>query len=357
MSDIITIKIVPYTFKDKDGKDQQRVLATSDDLPGLDLDAPNPDAVVDSLSLIDAIAVFKVIGEHGKIKSTVLKERDKRIEATEISPDMPIAIDELTISALADYLVRDKYYREHVDEKLEELYKKAKHFIGSGIQDIRTGTPFDLGYVKTNPWLSLLYALCIKKRLISMLQTGCEDKAKIVLTDKNIKLLGVHPAFAKIKKDDFLECLSGLGWPLPRFWFGPDDVASSVESPQEAVGQEVKINIPHGTNWNNISIILANDEHIEIHCGGKVYNKAFNDIGFSDKRKKDEPNSLWILLKLFAENRGEIRPQGDIAKKISTLRKKLQAVFHDLTDDPICYDKTRKTYKTVFSISSRIPIE
>jgi len=85
-----------------------------------------------------------------------------------------------------------------------------------------------------------------------------------------------------------------------------------VAEMQEADGAKVQertantINASHlavtTTTWGEIHITFVNDFFIEIHCRGDVENKSFNEIGFSDGRKKDEPNSLWCYLKCLPKD-------------------------------------------------------
>ncbi len=109
--------------------------------------------------------------------------------------------------------------------------------------------------------------------------------------------------------------------------------------------------------WGEIHIVFVNVEAIEIHCNGIVQNKTFDELGFSDNRKNDVPNSQWELLKHFAKERGEIRSDNDITKRVSALRKGLKSLFPSIHSDPIPFDKKIRAYKTVFNISSRIPRE
>jgi len=111
------------------------------------------------------------------------------------------------------------------------------------------------------------------------------------------------------------------------------------------------------TAWGQLSVVFVNDLTVEIHGNGTRSNHMFNALGFSDNRRNDEPNSLWTLLKLFAESRGELSPQKDITKKISGLRQALKTAFPSLQDDPIRHDKARHTYCTAFQVSSRISLE
>lgn len=118
-------------------------------------------------------------------------------------------------------------------------------------------------------------------------------------------------------------------------------------------------NYPASTanEWSQIHVKFVGMHAIEIHHSGKSEYKTFDEIGFSDRRRKDEPNSQWTLLRLIAENRGEITPHGDITKQISNLRKSLKCVFPHLNGDPIKHEPTRRAYIVTFSISSNIPRE
>ncbi|WP_043600923.1 hypothetical protein [Solidesulfovibrio magneticus] len=109
--------------------------------------------------------------------------------------------------------------------------------------------------------------------------------------------------------------------------------------------------------WEEISIIFVNDLAIEIHCGGKITNKTFDEIGFSDGRRKDEPNMSWLLLKQFANKRGELLPVKDISKNVSVLRKAIKSIFPHLPGDPIEYNQGRRAYIAAFAASSRIAPE
>lgn len=109
------------------------------------------------------------------------------------------------------------------------------------------------------------------------------------------------------------------------------------------------------TEWKQVHVKFVGPYAIEIHCSGNAENKTFDEIGFSDKRRRDEPNSQWSLLRIIAENRGEINPNDDISKKISDLRKSLRSVFPHLKGNPIRHESERRAYITTFTISSSIP--
>ena len=99
---------------------------------------------------------------------------------------------------------------------------------------------------------------------------------------------------------------------------------------------------------------IYNKSHGRVWRCSVTANKTFDEIGFSDKRRKEKPNMSWFLLKQFAEERGELSPDDDISKNVSNLRKTIKSIFPHIPGDPIKHNQERRAYITSFATSSRI---
>lgn len=158
-----------------------------------------------------------------------------------------------------------------------------------------------------------------------------------------------------LKTDDAMRCFEILP---------AEDGAAAVADVQEADEAKVQEKIANiinasslaasVTKWGEIHIAFVNDFSIEIHFRGEITNKTFDEIGFSDKRRKEKPNMSWFLLKQFAEERGELSPDDDISKNVSNLRKTIKSIFPHIPGDPIKHNQERRAYITSFATSSRI---
>lgn len=107
----------------------------------------------------------------------------------------------------------------------------------------------------------------------------------------------------------------------------------------ESVQSEILIKTPTGTTWEDLSLVIRNNdltEILEITCSGKrVGNYSPAEIGF---RGYLGPGKLWTLLTVLAKSGGELRTKenlDEIKPTIGRLRKLLRSIFPGIKGDPI----------------------
>lgn len=124
------------------------------------------------------------------------------------------------------------------------------------------------------------------------------------------------------------------------------------------------VDIPD-VQWRDISIIRVEENKFKFKCKKKSITYTLIELGFMDNRNK-EPSDSWRLMKLFAEERGQLPGNflyGDdrdvIVKRLSRLRKQLISICgippsrkngKSIRGSPIVYNKISKTYNTEFLI-------
>lgn len=115
---------------------------------------------------------------------------------------------------------------------------------------------------------------------------------------------------------------------------------------------------PAGTTWPEIRIVVTETE-LGITARGKTRHYSFQDAGFEERRKKNAPNRLWRLLKLFASQGGilpfkavGVKDRDNLKQYVSDLRKRIEALIPGVDGDFIAYDLKQKSYRTAFRISS-----
>lgn len=115
---------------------------------------------------------------------------------------------------------------------------------------------------------------------------------------------------------------------------------------------------PAGTTWPEIRIVVTETE-LGITARGKTRRYSFQDAGFEERRKKDAPNRLWRLLKLFASQGGVLpfkavnaKDRDNLKQYVSDLRDRIEALIPGIEGDFITYDQKQKCYRTAFRISS-----
>lgn len=115
---------------------------------------------------------------------------------------------------------------------------------------------------------------------------------------------------------------------------------------------------PAGTTWPEIRIVVTEAE-LGITARGKTRRYSFQDAGFEERRKKNAPNRLWRLLKLFASQGGVlpfksvgVKDRDNLKQYVSDLRDRIEALIPGIEGDLIAYDQKLKCYRTAFRISS-----
>ncbi|MCD6404317.1 MAG: hypothetical protein J7M19_00660, partial [Planctomycetes bacterium] len=115
---------------------------------------------------------------------------------------------------------------------------------------------------------------------------------------------------------------------------------------------------PTGTTWADVRFVVA-DTTLRIDAKGKRKDYTFQEAGFEERRKKNAPDRLWALLKVFATHGGilpfkaaNVETRNNLKQYVSDLRKRLAALLPGIEGQSILYDKDEKSYKTTFRISS-----
>lgn len=164
--------------------------------------------------------------------------------------------------------------------------------------------------------------------------------------------------FPKADQDTFregqmkLNAIAEAAIEADRF-FGEQGFTSILQ--RRRVEKKKTFGTPIGASWRDISIVFTSETQVAITCKDKMIRASHADLGFDDKRSKNQPNILWKLLAVFAINAGTIgwdkserwRPT---ISQIHSINKKLKEYF-ELKDNPINYERRAQQYRVLFSIS------
>jgi len=135
----------------------------------------------------------------------------------------------------------------------------------------------------------------------------------------------------------------------PKFLFhGKDEINTSTST---------KLHFPLDTKWEDMTWIFISDELVRVEAKGVSKKYLYSDLGFTDKRKGDSPDTRWAILRLFAERNGEITWKSGIDNKeknrmtaaVRDIRKRLKDFFN-IDDDPFHNYRKTSSYKTKFTI-------
>ena len=115
---------------------------------------------------------------------------------------------------------------------------------------------------------------------------------------------------------------------------------------------------PAGTTWADVRLTVT-DTTLRIEAKGKRKDYTFQEAGFEERRRKDVPNRLWALLKMFAMHGGILpfkavdeKTRTNLKQYVSDLRQRLAALLPGIEGHSIHYDKAETAYRTAFRISS-----
>ncbi len=118
---------------------------------------------------------------------------------------------------------------------------------------------------------------------------------------------------------------------------------------------------PPGTQWRDVMVWVM-DSTITIEASRRNRDFNFQTAGFEEKRKRDVPDGIWNLLKVFAMQGGEIPYDGtglehsvrtNLKQYVSELRKRLRALIPGVDGDPIPHVKNDRCYRMAFKITTR----
>jgi hypothetical protein len=115
---------------------------------------------------------------------------------------------------------------------------------------------------------------------------------------------------------------------------------------------------PAGAEWSDVRFVVT-DVSLRIEAKGKQKDYTFQEAGFEERRKKDTPDRLWALLKMFGMHGGVLpfkavdeKARTNLKQYVSDLRQRLAALVPGIEGESISYDKDEKSYRTAFKISS-----
>jgi hypothetical protein len=142
------------------------------------------------------------------------------------------------------------------------------------------------------------------------------------------------------------------GLPHPRVIFDTTAAEASRSSRKQRPGQFPS---PRDLRWDEIRIQFISDTAARISARevSRVYN--FGELGFTDRRTADSPDTLWGALLAFATRNGEVSWNDAPANPkrfkpyVKELRKRLRAIF-GIDGDPFEDYRKAKAYRTKFVI-------
>lgn len=115
---------------------------------------------------------------------------------------------------------------------------------------------------------------------------------------------------------------------------------------------------PASTTWADVRFVVT-DAALRIEAKGKRKDYTFAEAGFEERRKKDTPDRLWALLKMFGTHGGVLpfkavdeKTRTNLKQYVSDLRQRLAALLPGIEGESIVYDKDESAYRTAFGISS-----
>jgi hypothetical protein len=116
---------------------------------------------------------------------------------------------------------------------------------------------------------------------------------------------------------------------------------------------------PDGAAWEDVRITLEG-QVLRVEVRGRRRDFTFQEAGFEEKRKKNVPDRLWGLLRLFAL-RGGVVPfaarelsraeQDNLKQNVSALAKRLAALLH-IEGRPFKSTRGMRRYEARFRIST-----
>jgi len=165
-------------------------------------------------------------------------------------------------------------------------------------------------------------------------------------------LVGVTPTLKAIKSN------SVQTWDDLKF------IVSEVMEVWPDDGNNDKQPFPSDTKWEDMTWTFLSNELVKVEGKGVSEKYQYSELGFTDKRKGDTPNTRWAILSEFAKNNGEISWKSDINNKeknrmtaaVRDIRKRLKKEFN-INDDPFYPYRNTNSYKTKFTIKDNRHID
>jgi hypothetical protein len=117
-----------------------------------------------------------------------------------------------------------------------------------------------------------------------------------------------------------------------------------------------ELGLPAGCTWEKVFISFIDDSTIEIKAPGVYDRRTFESLRMADSRRKFvEPNKLWCLLQLLADNEGSLSwrdfgAEPRVRANMTRLRNHLRELFC-IEDDPIKDYRKQGRWETKFRIT------
>lgn len=146
-------------------------------------------------------------------------------------------------------------------------------------------------------------------------------------------------------------------WAQSINWEIPQELADLAYEGQTTPTTNPYSDFPPDTKWEDITLIFLSDDLVRVEAKEISKKYQYSDLGFTDRRKGDEPNSRWPILRIFAEFNGEfsweLNIDDEIKQKMPSIvrdiSKKLKDAF-GINDSPFHHYSKEKSYKTKFTI-------
>ena len=136
------------------------------------------------------------------------------------------------------------------------------------------------------------------------------------------------------------------------FLFDPKEVREyEIKHNIQVKEQEIKpLNLPPGTEWEDITIEFLNEEDVHIYIKEEPFSDSdYKQLGFKEKGKT-KPIMLWTYLKKFGKGKGKItypQPASDSLRTyMKSLNQGLKKCFRvDDETPPIINSKKQQSYE------------
>jgi len=148
-------------------------------------------------------------------------------------------------------------------------------------------------------------------------------------------------------------------WAQSINWEIPQELADLAYEGQTTPTTNPYSDFPPDTKWEDMTFTFLSNEMVRVEAKGVTKKYLFSDLGFTDRRKGDTPDTRWATLSEFAKNNGEIgwskeTKINELTRKtlkaaVRDIRKKLRAFFN-IGDDPFHFYRKTNSYKTKFTI-------
>jgi hypothetical protein len=123
---------------------------------------------------------------------------------------------------------------------------------------------------------------------------------------------------------------------------------------------------PAGAMWDDVALTV--EEH-RLHVSTRDVSRTFGfaEAGFENRRKKNAPDALWVLLRVFARCRGTLAPRdlspddrlttkpGALKAQVGKLRAALSALV-GIEGDPFHRTRRGKPYRARFAVKVGGPV-